>query len=296
MEKTVHFLETTKDFFLVSNPNLSRWKTIDFCLFYLVIPSILWLFYAVPQGFKNNYLVLHPANVTLSSLLLSNYTHTNLIDHLLPNLLFYFLFTYLIFNLETRKRLFYITMGFLFVPVAVAVSVVSINLPFLFPNIQGFSVIVSGLMGYSIYATYTYIRNVENVGIDRSIIVLIFLINALLVVINISGLQAMWFILAILALVAFLCAVNRAGIRDLVIFLNKKSLKIKSVSRITIIFWWVLFIIEITALTGLVFIIPRNPIVGTMITNSLGHYLGYCFGLLFPVVLDTAGLFGGGVN
>lgn len=277
------------DFFLELNPNLTRWKKFDFFLFYMVIPLLLGLLFILPQEFKNNYLVLHPENVTYIALLLSNYTHTAFIEHFLPNLLFYFLFIYLIFNLETSKRTFYVIMGLLFIPIAILASVVSISLPFILPNIQGFSVIVAGIMGYSIYVTYGYLKNVENVGFDKSIIFLVFLINALFVVINISRQEIVLF-MVIVTLIMILFYANRKGLTNFVSFLNQKSLNIKSFSRIVICYWWILFIIEIVALAGLFSIIPTNPWEGSMITNSLGHYIGYCFGLMFPVLLEAVGL------
>jgi hypothetical protein len=277
------------DFFLELNPNLTRWKKFDFCLFFMVIPFLLGLLFILPQEFKNNYLVLHPENVTYTALLLSNYTHTTFVEHFLPNVLFYFLFIYLIFNLETSKRIFYNMMGLLFIPIAILTSVVSINLPFILPNIQGFSVIVAGIMGYSIYVTYGYLKNVEHIGLDKSIIFLIFLINALFVVINISTPEIVLFIIMV-ALIVILIYTNRKGLINLFSFLNQKSLKIKSSSRISFCYWWILFIIEILALTGLFFIIPSNPMVCSMITNSLAHYIGYCFGLLFPVLLEAVGV------
>jgi hypothetical protein len=276
------------DFFQELNPNLTKWKKFDFYLFYVAIPLLLGLLFILPQDFKNSYLVLHPENVTYTALLLSNYTHTAFLEHFFPNILFYFLFIYLIFNLETSKKIFYVMMGLIFVPIAILASVVSINLPFILPNIQGFSVIVAGIMGYSIYATYGYLKNVEKVGMDKSIIFLVFLINAIFVVVNISKLEIALF-LVMVALIVILFYTNRKGIVNLFSFLNKKSPKIKSYSRITFCYWWILFLIEILALTGLFFIIPSNPLVGSMITNSLAHYIGYCFGLLFPVFLEAVG-------
>jgi hypothetical protein len=277
------------DFFLKLNPNLIKWKKLDFCLFYVVIPLLLGLLFILPQEFKNSYLVLHPENVTYTALLLSNYTHTAFIEHFLPNILFYFLFTYLIFNLEISRRTFYVMMGLLFIPIAIFASVVSINLPFMLPNIQGFSVIVAGLMGYSIYVTYGYLKNVEDVGMDKSIIFLVFMINAVFVVLNISRPELVLF-LVMVALIVVLIYTNWKGLINLGTFLNQKSLNIKSSSRITFCYWWILFMLGILALTGLFFIIPSNPMVGSMITNSLAHYIGYCFGLLFPVLLEAVGV------
>jgi hypothetical protein len=146
--------EISKDFTVKIDQlktNLKSWTPLEWVLFFIIIPVILFLIYALPQDFKNSYFILsttHPEN--LQSWLLNGYTHSQLY-HLESNVIAYFIALFAVFSLENNKRRFWIMAGSSFLLVPLIASLLTLGL-FHFlgvgVNSQGFSAVVAAFVAY----------------------------------------------------------------------------------------------------------------------------------------------------
>lgn len=81
-------------------------------VFMFGIPFILFIIHLLPSNIQNQYSILARNNVSIFTLFLSNYTHTEL-SPLWGNILTYVLVMFLILKLETSKRRFNLMMAVL---------------------------------------------------------------------------------------------------------------------------------------------------------------------------------------
>jgi hypothetical protein len=134
--------------------NLKSWTLAEWVLFFMVIPAILVLIYALPQEIKNTYFILNSANLwNLQSWLLNGYTHSELYPHLETNIVVYFIALIAIFSFENNKRRFWIMAGSSFLLVPLIASLLTIGLFHILGmdvNSQGFSAVVAALVAYTI--------------------------------------------------------------------------------------------------------------------------------------------------
>jgi hypothetical protein len=82
------------------------WKKSDGLFYFVFVPTLLIFIFSLPDSLKEAYFILYPSRITLYSLFLSNYVHSNL-SHFSGNLITYLALCFLIFNFETNKSRFY---------------------------------------------------------------------------------------------------------------------------------------------------------------------------------------------
>ena len=148
------------------NPLLKSWGKIDYAIFFLLVPAVLTFVYILPFGIKD-YLVLQPLNPTFLSIFFSNYTHIEFF-HFFNNILAYLIIIFLIFNIETDKKLFYKTslLIFILLPFISSLSIIYLT-PTVSPTL-GFSAISSAFLGYLLYAVYNFLKNAWKLSLNNS--------------------------------------------------------------------------------------------------------------------------------
>jgi len=140
--------------------NLKSWTLPEWVLFFMVIPLVLLLIYAIPQEMKNSYFILNTANPgNLQTWFLNGYTHSRLY-HIESNVIAYFLALIAVFSLENNKRRFWIMAGssFFLVPLIASFLTVGLN-HFLGFGIQaqGFSATVAAFVAYTFISIVLWI-------------------------------------------------------------------------------------------------------------------------------------------
>jgi hypothetical protein len=135
--------------------NLRNWNFYEWVIFWVVIPALLFVVYALPQNIKDEFFILNTQNLwRIQTFLLSSYTHSQLYPHLLGNLAFYFIVLAMIFAFEGNRRRFRIMAGWSFLVVPVITSTLTIILWGVFGRSttgQGFSAIVGALLAYAMF-------------------------------------------------------------------------------------------------------------------------------------------------
>jgi hypothetical protein len=134
--------------------NLRSWSFFEWVFFWVVIPALLFIVYAIPQSIKNTFFILNTANPwELQACFLHAYTHTQLCWHLIGNVAFYLVTLLAIFAFENNKRRFRIMVlcSFLLVPVIISILTISFS-QILGHDItyQGFSAIDGAFLAYAI--------------------------------------------------------------------------------------------------------------------------------------------------
>lgn len=140
--------------------NLKSWTTLEWVLFFIIIPAILLLVYTLPQDIKNSYFILNTTNPwNLQTWLLNEYTHSQLY-HLVSNVIAYLIALIAIFSLEDNKRRFWIMAGSSFLLVPLIASLLTLGL-FHFlgfgVNSQGFSATVAAFVAYTFISIVLWI-------------------------------------------------------------------------------------------------------------------------------------------
>jgi hypothetical protein len=135
--------------------NLKNWGPYDWAIFWIFVPALLLLVYALPQDIRDAYLILNTSELwKVQTLFLSSYTHSQLYPHLLGNLTFYFVVLAMIFAFEENRRRFRIMAAWSFL----AVPFVSSFLTILFWGLlgrntvgQGFSAVNGAFLAYAMF-------------------------------------------------------------------------------------------------------------------------------------------------
>ena len=271
------------------NPLLISWNKYTYFVFFILIPLIQIFIYLIPQGIKNSYFILFPSNPNFFSIFLSNYTHSEF-NHILSNLVGYLIIMFLLFNLETNKKRFYLVSVLLFLLLPFCYSFVAIRIgsP---QSTQGFSTILSGFIGYLIYPVYSYLKNVYKLPLNGWFPSAVIIINfAIVGIFNLPNTSpSLKLILEILFVIftiyiAYIIYKSLIRLKELKQAFNKLNHSIKtyrlSVTMVSLIF-----------LFYLPFLIPSQIIQNGLLINVLAHYLGYFLGCLlghlFMIVADA---------
>jgi glucan phosphoethanolaminetransferase (alkaline phosphatase superfamily) len=169
---------------------------------------------------------------------------------------------------------------------------------------QGASGIIAGLMGYSVYASYKYFRDVQQIKFNVNFLWLIFLINAICLwyyLPRVVNQLIFWVIFAIItSLILVLFYSQITGIKQIITKLQRNinnlnldlnvsdlnSVKTALNSSVIFIYWVILFSLLIVVYGGLITLVPSNPWQAGALTNTVVHYLGFSFGLLAPIIYD----------
>jgi hypothetical protein len=284
------------------NSNLQKWNIIEWIFFFIVIPVIFAFIYFIPQNYKGSFFILNPQNLFYPSLFLNAFTHSTPI-HLLANLTSYLMAIFLIFNFESNKKYLYNFIVILCIPISIALSIVSMIILPTFTG-QGASGIIAGLMGYSVYASYKYFRDVQKIKFNVNFLWLIFLINAISLwyylprVVNQLIFWVIFGIIILLILVLFYSQMTgfkqiitrvQKNINDLNLDLkifDLNSFKTEFNSIVIFIYWVLLVSLLIVVYIGLIILVPTNPWQAGGLTNTIVHYLGFMFGLFAPTIYD----------
>jgi hypothetical protein len=264
------------------NPNSKIWNIYDFIFFFVLIGAILTIIFLLPEKIKY-YFILQPSNNTLISIFLSNYTHTDF-NHFIQNLIIYWIIILLLLNLETNKKLFYQVSAFLFIILPFMSSFAVIYYISGFSSL-GFSAIVSGFMGYLIYAVYNYLKNIYKLPLNYHFPFLILSINlTIMVIFNLQNVP-LFLKITLIVISTFLIFINMENIKQIVkIIISKLNIPVKKCY--TNIFKISYFLMVFVFLFSLPVLIPSEIVNEKMTINILSHYVGYCFGALIPFFLN----------
>ncbi len=267
------------------NPTLSIWNRYDLLFFFFIISGILTVIYLLPMNIKEVF-TLKPLHPTLLTMFLSNYTQIGFSGYA-ANLINYFILIFLIFNIETNKKIFYISSFLIFI---VLPFISSLSDVYFMPyplKIWGFSAIVAGFMGYFLYAVYNYLKSVLNIPVKGEFLLLLLVINFSIVGIFNSRApifaKIVWAIISIAFLLINLKTLN--GIYKHYIKEFKELANYLLIKRLYRVFFFLLAFICLFSLHRL---IPLEIKKGNIIINILAHYVGYLFGLAIPLVIEKA--------
>lgn len=264
---------------------IKSWPKKQYLLFFIIIPLILALIYLLPQGIKDSYFIMNVKDPSITSIFLSNYTHSDLFNHLLPNVIIYLLTIFLIFNIETRKEVFYRTSFLILILLPVLSSLLTIYLMPSIPPVQGFSAIVAGFLGYFIYCTYNYIKNSFNLDIKKRFIWLIFIINLVLTTFSINK----FFFVASVILSIILLYIERKDVIAVVHKILSKGAEALRTARINPLgnyYRMMIGMISMIFLFQLPLLVTSEVITKFGIINTPAHYWGYIFGLVIPLLIE----------
>jgi len=263
------------DFF--KKKSFLKWNKLDYAIFFLIIPLILVIIYLLPQTIKNSFILL-PTKATITNMFFSNYTHTSF-SHLMNNLIGYFIIIFLIFHVETNKRIFYISSFLIFILLPLLSSLLVITIIPKIPPALGFSAIVYSFFGYLLYSVYKFVNKSYKISVDYKFLLLLLMINIL--IFSIFSVQIMLLITASIIAV-FLIYINRKVIKEISkqMILNWRMLpNQKFIERLYSIAIFSLVIVFMFSFTTA---IPSKIVVENSIINIFSHYIGYMFGLFVP--------------
>ena len=135
--------------------NLRAWRPSEWVLFWGLVPAVLLGIYALPQGIRNDNLILNTLYPwRLQTWFLSSYTHSQLYPHLLGNLAFYFVTLLMIFAFESDRRRFSLIASLSFCVVPFISSLLTVILWGAFganTTGQGFSAINGAFLAYAMF-------------------------------------------------------------------------------------------------------------------------------------------------
>lgn len=265
------------------NPDSSIWKLHDFVFFYVVIGAVITFLYLLPSDVKYDYFILQPSNPTLLSLFFSNYTHIAF-PHFINNLMGYWAVIFLLFNLETEKKIFYTISALIFIILPFLSSFAITYYTDVVSPVYGFSAILSGFIGYLLYAIYNYLVKVYKFPLNLSFPFLIVSINLTFVIIfNLNVPNTLRLItIAIAVLLTYINWKNIKEILNLTINQIKNPMTNQLMRLCKILFFVFVFIF----LFILPFLIPSEIVNGKIKINILSHYIGYCFGVFIPIIFE----------
>ena len=136
--------------------NLKSHPLSDWLLFWVAIPALLFVIYALPQAIRDTFFVLNTVEPwRLQTWLLSSYTHSQLYPHLAGNLAFYVAVLLMIFAFEADRRRFRIMAVWSFLAVPFICSLLTILFWYVIGRTttgQGFSAITGALLAYAMFS------------------------------------------------------------------------------------------------------------------------------------------------
>ena len=264
------------------NPLICHWDKSDWVFYFIIIPAILVFIFLLPSEIRHHF-ILNFQNPTIFSIFANHYTHSTT-SHLGNNLGVYLLVMFAIFNIVIDKPLFYQVSAVLFTVLPIVLSMLMLwFLPNL-PPAQGFSAIGSGFIGYLIYAVYSFLKN-NFKFIKQSLFSLILMLNFLTLVIIKN------FDTKIVALIALITGIYLViNYKDILALAKEGQVyynKIPKGVHLEIIYKSSIFASCFIFTIALPFIIPATIVSNGIITNTIGHYIGWIFGFFVPIILGA---------
>jgi len=244
-----------------------EWKCA-LLFFFLIIPIFLFL---MPRG-EEHIFVLRVSNITGLSIFFSNYTHWDL-SHLLRNLAMYWGAIVLVFAIEADRKFFYkiASAVLLLLPFIASFAVLGVA-PGLLP-VQGFSVITSAFVGYLFYALYQHLKQ-HYKKLTFSFPSTLFLASALVCALKNEWISILTGAVLLLALLLF---TPWEHLKKIYRSLKKRSFQ----EQFIIVATLVILILSMT------FILPQEIITATGRINTLGHYIGFIFGIFMSFIVKA---------
>jgi len=264
-----------------NNLIITSWNWKDYIAFFVLIPSILILIFLLPQSIKSS-LILYTKNPTLLSIFFSNFVHSDF-NHIKSNLTIYFFITFLIFGIETNKRVFNRIMLVIFFILPIFSSLIEVYFLPMLNTIQGFSAIVSALAGYFLYSICNYVKKFYEVHEISSFFWLLLMINFTLLTFFNQKLDM--FVLTFFITLVFLYG-NRTNIRTIFEKIKLKNKDIKKFKLLDRIYRIELFFLSLLFMFSLPFLVPFDIKMGTSVINTPAHYIGYLFGLVTVFIVE----------
>jgi hypothetical protein len=140
--------------------NLKAWKISDWLIFFVIIPMVLLLIFALPQAVRDVYFIFHTSDLLrLQTYVLSGYTHSELFPHLVTNLAVYGIAMCAIFAFETNRRRFYLMGGVSLFIVPIISTFLTIGLWHFLgskTSMQGFSGTNAAFLAYALMIFVTW--------------------------------------------------------------------------------------------------------------------------------------------
>lgn len=264
------------------NPLMSNWKKADFLFFFAFIPSLLIALYLLPLTTKES-LALDPSNPTVLSMFFSNYIHLDF-KHFFGNFASYLVVMFLIFNIESNKKIFYWTSLTLFILLPFIASLSNILFTPYLPMITGFSAIVAGFVGYLLYAAYNYLKNTSTY-MEGEFLTLLFLLN--LSIVGIFNLNTPMSIKSGLAIIsAMFLYKNITPIIQISKQFHYDLNVLLATNPLVGMYRFLIFMLVLVFIFSLPKLIPAVIAKGTIQINILAHYLGYVFGVAAPLIIE----------
>src|SRR3989338_5745857 len=238
------------------NP-IKLWPLKSWILYFIFIPLIVLGIFILPQSFKDSFFILKSSDPTL---------------------------IFLLFSIEHKKKLFYVTSGFLLILLPFISSLTTIYFLPKF-NAQGFSITVSGFIGYYLYAVVAFIKKRFSINTNTLLLMFIMLNVTILLLVNYN--------LSLLTLVSIfltmlLITLNLRPIRMLrnyiIVSARTKEPYLKILPKL---FYFGLSLIFIFYLP---FLIPDVILSEGVIIYTFGHFLGYMIGIYLPIFIQKLNL------
>ncbi|WAC04921.1 MAG: hypothetical protein OS112_10795 [Methanoregula sp.] len=140
--------------------NLKAWSSPVWVFFFGFIPFLLLLVFALPQDIKEKTLIFHTSNLlNLHTLVLNEYTHSQLFPHMIGNMVFYYITILAIFAFENNRKRFFLIAGVSLLLVPVICSFLTLGLWHFFGSDtsgQGFSGINAAFLAYALMIFVTW--------------------------------------------------------------------------------------------------------------------------------------------
>ncbi len=156
--------EISKDFtkkIVQIKTNLKSWTLPEWIFFFVIIPAILFLIYALPQNIRDSYFILNTTSSwNLQTWFLFSYTHSQLYPHLVGNIASYLLALLAVFSFEDNRQRFWIMAAGSLLLVPVIASLLTIGLFHVLGvgvNSQGFSAIGAAFIAYAMISIVIWI-------------------------------------------------------------------------------------------------------------------------------------------
>jgi hypothetical protein len=103
--------------------NFRKWNIYYLLLFFILIPLINILIYALPEALKSDFFIFHTSELLrLQTYILSSYTHVEFYPHMVGNLVFYYIVIFVIFAFENNQDRFHkmAILALIFVPIIIS--------------------------------------------------------------------------------------------------------------------------------------------------------------------------------
>lgn len=259
---------------------LKRWQKQDYFIFLIFLPAILILFYFLPGAIKSLF-ILNTKNPTFLSIFFSNYIHTDF-SHLLNNLVGYLLIIFLLFNVETnRKMLYKISLSnFIILPFIISLSTI-----YFLPQLQtsqGFSAIVLAFTGYLLFSIFLYLKDNYHQKLNYTFLWLLLMINFTIW----SIFSEIGFLLVLIPITLILLFCNRNSIKEILIQMKSEFYKLSRQNFIRRAYNILIFLLTFVFIFSLWKFLPTKIITKIGAINIVAHYLGYCFGVFVPILIE----------